>query len=103
MERLVESICVPCPHAADGCAALSTYYNLDAHRQTCPHARCRCPDVACGFVGVGEALLEHFSGVHGWPEVTKVSIANDYRFYKLRLHDGFNFLLADHIGCTCSC
>ncbi|CAN6331454.1 unnamed protein product [Urochloa humidicola] len=30
MERLVESICVPCPHAADDCAALPTYYNLDA-------------------------------------------------------------------------
>ncbi|CAN6358581.1 unnamed protein product [Urochloa humidicola] len=96
MERLVESICVPCPHAADGCTTLPAYYNLDAHRRMCPHAQRRCPDAACGFVGVTEALLDHFSGVHGWPEATKFSIVHEYRSCKLRLHDGFNFLLADH-------
>ncbi|OEL17996.1 hypothetical protein BAE44_0020985, partial [Dichanthelium oligosanthes] len=97
MERLVESICVPCPHAADGCTAWSAYYDLDAHRQKCPHARCRCPDMACGFVGLTEALLDHFAGVHGWPDATKVRVVDDYRSHNLRLRDGFNFLLVDHV------
>ncbi|CAN6340665.1 unnamed protein product [Urochloa humidicola] len=94
MERLVESIHVPCPHAGHGCTAKPAYYDLDAHSQTCPHFRFRCPGEACGFAGSVDALLDHFAGVHGWPCAKKVKIFNDYDSHRVPLRDGFNFLLA---------
>ncbi|KAL6608231.1 hypothetical protein ACP70R_041294 [Stipagrostis hirtigluma subsp. patula] len=94
MEHLVESIRVPCPYTADGCTARPAYYDLDTHCQVCPHAWCCCPGVACGFIGSVVSLLDHFTGVHGWPRATKISVG-DYQMCHIRLHDGFNFLLAN--------
>ncbi|CAN6349691.1 unnamed protein product [Urochloa humidicola] len=94
MERLVESIHVPCPHAAHGCTARPAYYELDAHSQTCPHSLFHCPGEACGFAGYVDALLDHFAGAHGWPRATKVRIVKEYESHGVRLRDGFNFLLA---------
>ncbi|CAN6331455.1 unnamed protein product [Urochloa humidicola] len=94
MERLMESIHVPCPHAGHGCTAKPAYYDLDAHSQTCPHFRFRCPGEACGFSGSVDALLDHFAGVHGWPRAKKVRIVKDYETFRVPLRDGFNFLLA---------
>ncbi|KAL6865126.1 hypothetical protein ACP4OV_016277 [Aristida adscensionis] len=78
MEHLVESIRIPCPHAADGCTARPPYYDWDTHGQTCPHAHCHCPGKACGF------------------------IARDGNYYSgcVHLRDGFNFLLANVTGTT---
>lgn len=101
MERLVESIHFPCPNAIHGCTARTTYYDQHFHCQTCPHRPCHCPSETCGFVGSTAALLDHFNRAHGWPCTTKVKAAtmnykddDDYEF-KIQLHDGFNFILAD--------
>ncbi|KAL6608230.1 hypothetical protein ACP70R_041293 [Stipagrostis hirtigluma subsp. patula] len=94
MERLVESIHVPCPNAAYGCAARSVYYDLQGHLQECPHARCFCPGNGCGFIGSVTMLVDHFAGVHGWPCDTEVMVGDD-KAYNVCLDDGFNFLLAD--------
>ncbi|RLM98060.1 hypothetical protein C2845_PM06G06810 [Panicum miliaceum] len=101
MEHIVESIRFPCPNAIHGCTARTTYYDQHFHCQTCPHRPCHCPSETCGFVGSTAALLDHFNEAHGWPCTTKVKAAtmnykddDDYEF-KLQLHDGFNFLLAD--------
>ncbi|GJN36028.1 hypothetical protein PR202_gb24853 [Eleusine coracana subsp. coracana] len=51
MERVVESVRVPCVNAAHGCAAQPAYHDQHGHSQTCPHAPCHCPGEACGFVG----------------------------------------------------
>ncbi|CAN6349692.1 unnamed protein product [Urochloa humidicola] len=64
MERLVESVRVPCPHAAHGCAARVTYYDRRSHGEACPHARRSCPRKGCGFVGSAGALLDHVAGAH---------------------------------------
>ena len=40
LERMVESVRVPCPYAAHGCAARPVYYDRNTHRRTCPY---RCP------------------------------------------------------------
>lgn len=104
MERLVDSIHVPCPHAAHGCAMKLAYHNQETHRLACVHAPCHCPGEACTFVGSTEALLDHFSAVHGWPCFTHVNVGR-YAEYRLQLHDGFNFFLTDcpeKLGATAS-
>ncbi|XP_025806566.1 uncharacterized protein LOC112885107 [Panicum hallii] len=71
MERPVESARVACPNAAYGCAARPAYYEQQAHRQF--------------FIGPTEALLDHFTGVHGWPCSTKVRTGE---MSSVRLKDG---------------
>ncbi|WVZ96325.1 hypothetical protein U9M48_041980 [Paspalum notatum var. saurae] len=91
MERLVKSIRIPCPNAAHGCGARLAYCDLDGHHQTCPHAPHRCPGKDCGFLGSTEALMDHFTGAHGWPSTTKISA---FETHDICLYDGFNFLFA---------
>ncbi|TKW24201.1 hypothetical protein SEVIR_3G037200v4 [Setaria viridis] len=92
MERLVESICVPCPNAAHGCGARPAYYDQHVHCQTCPHAPRRCPGKDCSFLGSTEALLDHFTGAHGWPSTTEIRA---FETCSIPLYDGFNFILVE--------
>lgn len=94
MERLVESIRFPCPYAAHGCAAMPAYSHKQSHRESCPHAPCRCPGKDCSFTGSAAALLDHFAGAHGWPCTTRTRAGKTCRS-SLRLSDGFNFLLVE--------
>ncbi|KAJ1261671.1 hypothetical protein BS78_09G048400, partial [Paspalum vaginatum] len=80
MERLVVSISVPCQNAAHGCGAKLAYYDWNRHHQD-----------DCGFLGSTEALMDHFTGAHGWPSTTKISA---FEACDIFLYDGFNFLLA---------
>lgn len=68
MERIVESIRVPCPYAEHGCTDMITYYRKGEHKEVCPHAPCFCPDQGCGFAGSTVALLDHFTSQHKWPK-----------------------------------
>ncbi|CAN6331449.1 unnamed protein product [Urochloa humidicola] len=99
MERLVESISFPCPNATYGCTTRPVYHDRVGHRLKCRHGPGRCPDKDCSFVGSTEVLLDHFSGVHGWPPCT-VLAANQF---KVRLNDGFNFLSSDHAASSPPC
>lgn len=67
MERVVESIVVPCSNAAHGCTAMMAYGEKAEHEEVCPHAPCFCPEQGCGFAGTTEALLNHFAAEHEWP------------------------------------
>ncbi|CAL4910294.1 unnamed protein product [Urochloa decumbens] len=108
MERLVESIRVQCPNAAYGCIVRPAYYNQHDHSQTCAHAPCHCPSKVCGFIGSMAALLDHCSSVHFWPcfegkvsEGFSLCLRDDYYASNecvnvIHLHDGFNFLHANH-------
>ncbi|KAJ1261692.1 hypothetical protein BS78_09G050100 [Paspalum vaginatum] len=95
MERLVDSIHVPCAYAAHGCPVRPAYHNRESHRLACVHAPCHCPGEACSFVGSTEALLNHFSAVHSWPCIVTNASANNYGDLTVWLRDGFNFVLAD--------
>jgi hypothetical protein len=64
MERVVESIRVPCPNATHGCTARLTYYDRSSHRRACSHAQYSCSGHGCGFVGSAGALLDHVASVH---------------------------------------
>ncbi|KAL6607821.1 hypothetical protein ACP70R_040884 [Stipagrostis hirtigluma subsp. patula] len=90
MERLVESIRIPCPNA--GCTARVAYHEQEGHSQVCPRRPCHCPDEACDFIGSTEALLDHFSGIHGWPCTDEQTAEKGFTVH---LHEGFNFVVAD--------
>ncbi|WVZ96324.1 hypothetical protein U9M48_041979 [Paspalum notatum var. saurae] len=91
MEYIVESVRVPCPNTAYGCTAKPTYYDQQSHRKECVHAPCHCPGdgEACGFVGSMKALVDHFTGVHGWPRSTMVRINETSN---ICLKEGINFI-----------
>ena len=93
MERLVESIRVPCPHAAYGCTDKLAYFDQNSHQQACAHAPCHCPDEACSFIGSMAALMGHITSIHSWPSTTTEVRAGD--IFTVRLHDGFNFVCAN--------
>jgi E3 ubiquitin-protein ligase SIAH1 len=91
MEQLVDSIRVPCPHAAHGCTSRPVYHSRESHARACAHAPCHCPGQACSFVGSTEALLQHFADVHRWPCTTEDKAGTGF---DINLHDGFNFVTA---------
>ncbi|TVU17723.1 hypothetical protein EJB05_33774, partial [Eragrostis curvula] len=95
MEHLVEALCVRCPNSANGCNAKPLYYDLAGHRQVCPHTPCHCPGETCSFAGTTKQLVEHITGSHGWPCTTRTDIVHKT---PVRLQNGFNFLVVDHLG-----
>ncbi|PNT71784.1 E3 ubiquitin-protein ligase SINA-like 11 isoform X2 [Brachypodium distachyon] len=88
LEKLLESIRMPCPNAARGCSAKPAYYDRQAHVKTCPCRPCHCPAKACGFAGSMAKLLQHFPSVHRWP-LTKLT---HRRWQEIQLRHGFNVL-----------
>ncbi|GJM96020.1 hypothetical protein PR202_ga12822 [Eleusine coracana subsp. coracana] len=66
MERVVESVVVPCSFAKDGCAQEIAYLNKKKHEETCRYGPCFCPESGCNFTGPSTALLDHFT-THKWP------------------------------------
>ncbi|KAK3140697.1 hypothetical protein QOZ80_5AG0404510 [Eleusine coracana subsp. coracana] len=91
MEQLVDSIRVPCPHAAHGCETKPAYHDREAHARSCAHKPCRCPGKACSFVGSAALLQDHLVAQHEWPCTAEVSAA---AAFDVNLRDGFNFLAA---------
>ncbi|KAL6608233.1 hypothetical protein ACP70R_041296 [Stipagrostis hirtigluma subsp. patula] len=90
MEQLVDSIRVPCPHAAHGCATRPAYHDRERHARACEHAPCHCPGEACGFAaGSTAALVDHFAAAHGWPCTAE---HNSGVGFGVMLRDGFNFV-----------
>jgi E3 ubiquitin-protein ligase SIAH1 len=91
MEQVLDSIRVPCPHAAHGCAERLAYHDRDGHARTCTHKPCHCPVDGCDFAGpVHTTLLEHFAAVHGWPCSTGSTWGSGF---DVSLHKGFNIVV----------
>ncbi|XP_066366039.1 putative E3 ubiquitin-protein ligase SINA-like 6 [Miscanthus floridulus] len=59
MERVVDSVRMPCPHAPYGCDTRTTYHLQEEHLLECPHAPCCCPGDACCFIGSVAMLVMH--------------------------------------------
>ncbi|KAF8765995.1 hypothetical protein HU200_007930 [Digitaria exilis] len=91
MERVVDAIRVPCPHAAHGCTHRPPYHGRDAHSLSCQHKPCHCPDEACVFAGSPAALAGHLAAAHSWPCTT---VDMDGGGTNVFLRDGFNFITA---------
>uniref|UniRef100_N1QPN4 RING-type E3 ubiquitin transferase n=1 Tax=Aegilops tauschii TaxID=37682 RepID=N1QPN4_AEGTA len=88
MERLMESVMIPCSNAKYGCAEKLTYYQKEEHEKACPSAPCFCPASGCSFAGPTDALLEHSASQHKWP-CTTIKYSEDVKF---TLEPGLHFL-----------
>ncbi|KAF0918388.1 hypothetical protein E2562_023548 [Oryza meyeriana var. granulata] len=94
VEHILQSILVPCPNAAYGCAAKTAYHDGEGHSERCPHAPCFCPEPDCGFAGGTASLLAHLTARHGWP-VTEIRRS---RVFDLQLQEGKRLHLHDADG-----
>ncbi|KAF7027313.1 hypothetical protein CFC21_039356 [Triticum aestivum] len=67
LEKILESLRIPCANAAYGCTVKTHYHEVEDHGKSCPHAPCFCPEPGCNFAGSTVALLAHLTGGHMWP------------------------------------
>ncbi|XP_066384917.1 putative E3 ubiquitin-protein ligase SINA-like 6 [Miscanthus floridulus] len=98
MERVVESIEVPCCFAENGCAKKITYFNKKKHEKVCRHGPCFCPEPGCGFSGPAATLPDHFTDCHMWPNTafkyyTQFGLRLQPGPHVLRAQDGTVFLM----------
>uniref|UniRef100_A0A0D9UW90 RING-type E3 ubiquitin transferase n=1 Tax=Leersia perrieri TaxID=77586 RepID=A0A0D9UW90_9ORYZ len=92
MERVVESVLVPCSYAVYGCTKQITYFNKKSHEQACSHGPCFCPENNCSFHGSMETLWKHFTVQHKWP----CTVFKYYKQFNLSVKPGVHILRADN-------
>ncbi|KAF0918386.1 hypothetical protein E2562_023547 [Oryza meyeriana var. granulata] len=92
MERVVESILVPCSYAVYGCTEKVTYFNKKSHEQACSHGPCSCPDSGCSFAGPVAMLWKHFTTQHKWPSTA----FEYYTPFDLKVKPGVHLLRANN-------
>ncbi|KAJ4847548.1 hypothetical protein Tsubulata_003982 [Turnera subulata] len=63
IEKVIESLEVPCRNSIYGCKETVGYRKKFNHRhyKTCIYAPCSCPHFECNFVGSSRQLYEHYS------------------------------------------
>ncbi|KAL6637512.1 hypothetical protein ACP70R_025084 [Stipagrostis hirtigluma subsp. patula] len=91
MERVVESIAVPCSFTKNGCDKKIAYFNKKKHETECRHGPCFCPESGCGFTGAAAALLDHVTTHHKWPSTA----FKYYEQFDLKVQPGPHVLHAD--------
>ena len=64
MERVVESVTVPCPNAKHGCTEKFSYGKELDHEKECGFALCYCPAPDCNYAGVYKDLYTHYDANH---------------------------------------
>ncbi|MED6205209.1 hypothetical protein PIB30_015769 [Stylosanthes scabra] len=65
LEKLLESMKVPCSHAKYGCSATFSYTDKRVHESNCLFVPCYCPHTDCDFVSSFFDLPLHFISEHG--------------------------------------
>ncbi|XAR51483.1 Ubiquitin--protein ligase [Bertholletia excelsa] len=64
IEKVIESVKVPCPNMSYGCKEMVSYSKKLDHAALCKYAGCACPIQDCGFGGSSHQLFMHFSSKH---------------------------------------
>lgn len=67
VEKIIESIQVPCSNTKYGCSVKTSYYERAGHETKCRYMPCLCPDTGCNFSASAGLLQEHFTTEHHWP------------------------------------
>lgn len=105
LEKVIESIKIPCSNAEYGCKRTFSYSQKHAHEMTCIHAPCFCPMNNCSFCGSTRMLSAHFSRNHHHSAKTfwydrpfKVSFEQTEPFLVLYGEDSHLFLLFNSNG-----
>lgn len=91
MEKVLESVKVPCRNTKYGCKQMVKYSNTHEHENTCILAPCSCPILDCNYVGSSWQLYSHFSLRHSisansffFNKFFTVSLERSQRFLILR-------------------
>ncbi|KAK9109499.1 hypothetical protein Sjap_017559 [Stephania japonica] len=100
IEKLVETIKLPCRYSQLGCKEMPSYCQKSTHEKNCIHSPCHCPFSQCKFVGSSKQLSQHFKDNHS-SERTEFSFGKPFSvcvklyepFIVLQSSDGPLFLL----------
>ncbi|XP_006285318.2 E3 ubiquitin-protein ligase SINA-like 7 [Capsella rubella] len=61
MERVLESILIPCPNATFGCTKNVSYGKESTHEKECIFSPCSCPVQECNYNGIYKDLYAHYN------------------------------------------
>ncbi|KAG7611048.1 Zinc finger RING-type [Arabidopsis suecica] len=64
MERVLESVLVPCRYADLGCTKTIYYGRESTHEKICNFSSCSCPVQGCNYTGSYKDLYEHYDLTH---------------------------------------
>ena len=64
VEKIIESLQVPCKHAASGCKEKLHYTKSDEHEEVCRYRLFHCPVVGCSFECRRRDITKHFVTKH---------------------------------------
>ncbi|CAA0817609.1 E3 ubiquitin-protein ligase SINA-like 7 [Striga hermonthica] len=79
LERVLDSMRVPCPNALYGCTEYSSFSNKLQHEKTCRHSPCSCPYPNCTYTGLPSSVYSHFAATHSASSQSQ-SFFFDYEF-----------------------
>ncbi|CAA0838565.1 Unknown protein [Striga hermonthica] len=64
LERVIDSMRVPCGNAPHGCTESLTFSHKLHHENMCPHSPCFCPYPNCSYMGLHSSVNSHFAANH---------------------------------------
>jgi hypothetical protein len=76
VEKIIESLQVPCKHAASGCKEKLHYTRSDEHEEACEYRLVHCPLACCFFISSRRDITVHFQTKH-IAEVYKLETDSD--------------------------
>ncbi|XP_019182859.1 PREDICTED: E3 ubiquitin-protein ligase SINA-like 7 [Ipomoea nil] len=102
LEKVVESLKVPCPNNTYGCEESIKYNKLRDHEPTCIHTPCSCPNRACKFLGSSKEVYTHFTNRHvqakriTFNSPRQISLKKNQRFIYLQEKTGGVVFVVNH-------
>jgi E3 ubiquitin-protein ligase SIAH1 len=88
LEKIMESIQIPCPNTLYGCTVKTQYIEGADHHKSCRCALCFCPEPDCDFAGSTAELLDHLTHTDNCP-----ATEFDYgRRFDLQIQEGLHVL-----------
>nr|CAB3472420.1 unnamed protein product [Digitaria exilis] len=102
LEKVVDTVKVPCSNENYGCKQFIVYYQKEKHERACVYTPCCCPEDGCSFKGSTGSLLDHFATEHKWwmtnfhyGKAQRISIPRYRRFTLLVGEDQSMFLMVN--------
>ncbi|XP_019182502.1 PREDICTED: E3 ubiquitin-protein ligase SINA-like 7 [Ipomoea nil] len=106
LEKVLESVEVPCPNASYGCNASLSYSKLSRHEALCIYTPCSCPMRACNFLEFSNDLYTHFTRTHNSAKPIEfyspkpISLKKNQRFLYLRDKIEGTIFVVNHHFCS---
>ncbi|KAL0541422.1 hypothetical protein IC582_021467 [Cucumis melo] len=102
VEKVLESIKLPCKQSKFGCKEIIGYGNESDHEKTCLYAPCLCPYSDCKFIASAKQLSLHFSNKHTnsatnfhFSSSFTICLKTNDTYHVLQEQDGVLFILSN--------